>query len=153
MATSQQLTWATWHNFFLLLQIGRRLWTGYAHPVNVEIPRDGTLFHLFRSAKHACDANPSILKRKIKGGSEHICNSVWQCLWKYFCCRSGRAACPSNALWDKMKLQTALWVASRNPTRCNTELYKWWKAGHDEGRLLADLPQPWQLKDQTITRC
>lgn len=49
---------------------------GSAHHVNAGIPRDGALLHLFRLAKYAHDANPSILKCEIKGGSEHICKSV-----------------------------------------------------------------------------
>lgn len=57
--------------------MGHCLLTGYAHHVNVEIPCDGTLFHLFRLAKYAYDANPSILKCKIKRGSEHICKTEY----------------------------------------------------------------------------
>lgn len=59
--------------FLLLLQMGHHLLTGYAHHsqcVSAEILCNGTLFHFFRLARYAYDANPSILKCKIKGGSE-----------------------------------------------------------------------------------
>lgn len=136
----------SWHElldsiFFLLLQIGHHLLTGHAHRVNVEIPCDGTLFHLFRLAKYAYDANPSILKCKIKGGSEYICKTVYVSVFGSIFVKEVEELHAFQIYYEMKQNCRQLWVTSRNPTHCNTELYEWWKAGHDEGCLLADLPQ------------
>lgn len=121
--------------------MGHCLLTGYAHHVNVEIPCDGTLFHLFRLAKYAYDANPSILKCKIKGGSEHICKTEYDSVFGSIFVKGVEELHVLQKYYEMKWNYSQLWVTLRNPTHCNTELYKWWKAGHDEGCLLADLPQ------------
>lgn len=104
----------SWHELldsiiFLLLQTGHHLLIDDAHHANVEIPHDGTLFHLFKSAKYVYDAHLSIVKFKMKGGSDHICKTVYDSIFgSIFVKGVEELHALQNILWDETKLQPTL---------------------------------------------
>lgn len=109
------------------------------------------IVHLFRLAKDAYDANPSILKCKIKGGSAHSCKTVLTVSLEVVLLKEWKSCMPFKYLerWNEIIASSESLLGTQLILTLNSIL-KWWKAGHDEGCLLTDSPQTWKI--QTMIR-
>lgn len=138
--------------FFLLLQIRHHLLTGYAHHVNAEIPCDGTLFHLFGLAKYAYDANPSILKSRIKGGSEHICKTVYDSVFGSILLKEWKSCMSFKCImrWKEIIDNSELLLGTQLIVTLNSTNGE--KQDTTKDACLQIYHRTWQLKDQTIFR-
>lgn len=105
------------------------------------------IVHLFRLAKDAYDANPSILKCKIKGGSAHSCKTVFDRVFGSGFVKGVEELHALQIFYEMKWNYSQVWVTSRTQLiAVLNSIPKWWKAGQAEGCLLQIHHRPWKSK-------
>lgn len=102
------------------------------------------MFHLFRLAKYAYDANPCILKWRIKEGSKHICKTVYDSVFGSIFVKGVEELHALQIYYETKRNYSQLIVT---PNSTNGE-----KQDTAKDACLQIYHRTWQLKDQTIIR-